>query len=200
MVIPVLFCHDPSSPYPRKARWQDCFINTALAQALYCRIVMMVDLKTIPNDEITLHGKAGLMWYVQKNITEEDINDALKDVAGSPELSQFSNEQMACLIHSLAQEAYARAPEGFSRHPEENTTGYKETMMTFAEHLEQEGHKNGRQEGLVEGLQLGRHEGRRERGREIANNMLALGLDRTTIALVTGLSSAELDGLMNAEL
>lgn len=59
--------------------------------------------------------------------------------------------------------------------------------MTIAEQLEQKGHKIGLQEGRQEGLSAG--------CRNIARNMLAIGLERATIELTTGLSSAELDAL-----
>lgn len=70
--------------------------------------------------------------------------------------------------------------------------------MNVAEQLEQKGRKIGWQEGLQEGRQEGRQEGLHAGCKEIARNMLAIGLERATIELTTGLSSAELDALKNS--
>jgi predicted transposase YdaD len=75
-------------------------------------------------------------------------------------------------------------------------------MMTIAEHLEQKGRQKGLQEGIQKGMQEGMQEGIQKgsstREREIARNLLAMKMDRSTIEQVTGLSCAQLDVLMNA--
>ena len=81
---------------------------------------------------------------------------------------------------------------------------HKDTLMTIADQLRQEGRKEGedkgRQEGRQEGIELGEIKGRQEgeaKGRqealnEMARNMLLRGIERKTVMDVTGLSADEL--------
>lgn len=66
--------------------------------------------------------------------------------------------------------------------------------MTIADYLRQEGMQKGMQKGMHKGMQKGRQVERSE----IARNLLSIGLDRAEIVRATGLSSADLDALMNS--
>jgi predicted transposase/invertase (TIGR01784 family) len=61
------------------------------------------------------------------------------------------------------------------------------------------GIKTGREEGIKagreEGIKAGREEGIKAGRKDIARTMLANGMDRATVAQMTGLSEAELDRL-----
>ncbi|EDL9044605.1 Rpn family recombination-promoting nuclease/putative transposase [Salmonella enterica] len=65
---------------------------------------------------------------------------------------------------------------------------HKEKIMTIAERLRQEGHRN----GLQKGLQQGKQEGQRLAALRIARSMLNDGFDRDTVLRVTGLAPADL--------
>ncbi|WP_410012927.1 Rpn family recombination-promoting nuclease/putative transposase [Sodalis sp. C49] len=123
---------------------------------------------------------------MQKHIRDRDINLRLRDIALLLELAPPGKELVVCLMHYLAQEANSLDPEIFFRNLGKNTPRYKEEMMTIAEHW------------VLKGRQEGRNEGRSERDKEIARNMLAMGLDRATVSQVTGLSDAELDALVDS--
>ena len=69
---------------------------------------------------------------------------------------------------------------------------HKDTLMTIADQLRQEGEAKGRQEGIQLGETKGRQEGRQEALNEMARNMLLRGIDRKTVMDVTGLSADEL--------
>ena len=56
-----------------------------------------------------------------------------------------------------------------------------------------EGRGIGREEGLKEGLKKGIEEGTAKRNREIAINMLAMGLNIDLVSQATGLSSQEIE-------
>ncbi|WP_413729202.1 Rpn family recombination-promoting nuclease/putative transposase [Sodalis sp. RH22] len=186
LVIPLLFYHGTRSPYPYSTRWLDGFHDPALAQALYCQPFPLVDVTVIPDDEIKTHRKAALLEYVQKHIRDRDINLRLRDIALLLELAPPGKELVVCLMHYLAQEANSLDPEIFFRNLGRDTPRYKEEMMTIAEHW------------VLKGRQEGRNEGRSERDKEIARNMLAMGLERATVSQVTGLGDAELDALADA--
>jgi predicted transposase/invertase (TIGR01784 family) len=55
--------------------------------------------------------------------------------------------------------------------------------------------EEGREEGRQEGLEQGRQEGMKQAKFEMARTMLAQGIDRATVAQVTGLSADELAGV-----
>jgi len=190
----MVFYHGVQSPYPYSTRWLDGFDDPAMAEELYRQAFPLVDITVVPDEEIKTHRKVALLEYVQKHIRERDINLRLRDIAFLLELTQPSKEQVICLLHYLAQEANTLDSDAFFRNLGQNTPHYKEEMMTIAEQLEQKGHKIGWQEGRQEGRQEGLHAG----CKEIARNMLAIGLERATIELTTGLSSAELDALTNS--
>ena len=187
LVIPLLFYHGPQSPYPYSTRWLDCFHDPAAAQTLYCQEFPLVDVTVIPDDEIKTHKKAALLEYVQKHIRARDINSRLQDIVALLGLAQPTKEQVVGLLKYLAQEENTLDSEAFFRNLRAHTPRYREEMMTVAEQLEQKGHKIGHQ--------IGRQEGRSERDREIARNLLAIGLDRASIEHATGLSDAELNAM-----
>ncbi len=98
-----------------------------------------------------------------------------------------SKEQVKALLRYLTHEGNGLDLQTFLRILVKNTPRYREEMMTLAEQLEQK--------GLEKGLQKGRS----EQARDIARNLLALGLDRATIEHATGLSPSELSALTNLE-
>ena len=85
---------------------------------------------------------------------------------------------------------------------------HKDTLMTIADQLRQEGRQEGRKEGEAkgrqegiqlgeekgrqEGIQLGETKGRQEALNEMARSMLLRGIERKTVMDVTGLSADEL--------
>lgn len=64
---------------------------------------------------------------------------------------------------------------------------HKERLMTIAERLKQEGHRNGLQQGIQQGLAQGVQKGTQEEALRIARMMLEKGIDRDLIQLITGL-------------
>jgi len=194
MIVPILFYHGKQSPYPYGMRWLDCFEDPAAAQTLYTQAFPLVDVTIIPDDEIKTHRKVALLEYVQKHIHERDINIHLPDIAELMEKFKPCKEEVQSLIHYLTQEGNALDTKKFIHNPVENTPRYREDLMTIAECLKQEG----RQKGLQEGLQKGLQEGGSKREREIAYNLLSVGLEHNVILQATGMSRAELDDLINS--
>lgn len=87
-------------------------------------------------------------------------------------------------MHYLVQAGNAREPIKFIRELALRTPQHKETLMTIAEYLEQQ--------GLERGLAQGRQEGRKEEAQRIAAAMLHSGLARDLVARLTGLTEEEL--------
>ncbi len=75
------------------------------------------------------------------------------------------------------------------------------TIMTIAEQLQRQGEERGLQQGLLQGerrgLQRGRQEGELWERQNIAQKMLASGMDIKTICELTELTESELVKLIN---
>ena len=130
-----------------------------------------------PDNEINTHRKVALLEYVQKHIHEKDINIHLNNITELMEKFTPSKEEVQSLMHYLTQEGNALDSKKFIHNLIENTPRYREDLMTIAEYLKQEG----------------RQEGGSKREKEIARNLLSIGLDRAAIVRATGVSSSDLD-------
>ncbi|WP_234276960.1 Rpn family recombination-promoting nuclease/putative transposase [Klebsiella pneumoniae] len=98
-----------------------------------------------------------------------------------------TESQVQALMHYLVQAGNTREPIKFIRELALRTPQHKETLMTIAEYLEQQ--------GLERGLAQGRQEGRKEEAQRIAVAMLHSGLPRDLVARLTGLTEQELTPL-----
>ena len=94
-------------------------------------------------------------------------------------------------MHSLVLAGNSREPIKFIRGLARRTPQHKETLMTIAEYLEQQGLER----GLLQGRQEGRQEGRKEEAQRIAAAMLRSGLAPALVAQLTGLAEQELASL-----
>jgi len=184
MIVPILFYHGKQSPYPYSMRWLDCFDDPAAARHLYTQAFPLVDVTVIPDDEIKTHRKVALLEYVQKHIHERDINIHLNIIAWLINKFKLSRDLVVCFLHYLTQKGNALDLKDLIRILEQNTPHYREEMMTLAEHLKKEG----------------RLEGRSEQAKEIARNLLSMGLDRDAIIRATGMTCSEIDALPDAEM
>jgi flagellar biosynthesis/type III secretory pathway protein FliH len=89
-----------------------------------------------------------------------------------------------------------------------NLSNYEELIMTYAEHLRQEGMQQGmqkgmqqgRQEGMQQGMQKGMQQGRQEgviqASLDIARSLLQAGVDKSIIKQTTHLTDEELKQLI----
>ncbi len=64
----------------------------------------------------------------------------------------------------------------------------KETIMSAADQLRQEGHNQGLKQGMLEGMQQGMQQGEYNKQREIAINMLKEGFGDPVVTKTTGIS------------
>jgi predicted transposase/invertase (TIGR01784 family) len=190
MIVPILFYHGKQSPYPYSMRWLDCFDDPAAAQNLYTQAFPLVDITVIPDDEIKTHRKVALLEYVQKHIHEKDINIHLNNITELMGKCKPSKEEAQSLMHYLTQAGNALDTKKFIHNLGKTTPRYREDMMTIAEQW--------MQEGMHKGIHKGRQEGRQVERSEIARKLMSLNTDRALVEQATGLSSAELDALMNA--
>ncbi len=191
LVIPVLFYHGLVSPYPFSLRWLDEFVAPELAGHLYHGAFPLADITVIPDDEIVTHQRMATLELLQKHIRQRDLAQLLDKLSELLLTGLATESQVQALMHYLVQAGNTREPIKFIRELALRTPQHKETWMTIAEYLEQQGLER----GLAQGRQEGRQEGRKEEAQRIAVAMLHSGLPRDLVARLTGLTEQELTPL-----
>ncbi|CAK8742823.1 ISNCY family transposase ISPlu15 [Sodalis praecaptivus] len=187
VVIPLLFYHGVTSPYPYSTKWLDCFAEPELAATVYHQEFPLVDITTIPDDEILTHRRAALLELVQKHIRTRDMLELVKELAGLLEQWSYPQELFLALLTYLAEAGNATEGETFILALAEQTPRYREGIMTIAEQLEEK--------GIQKGIQLGEQKGRQEAKIDMARQFLANGVDPAIVKMSIGLSDAELDSM-----
>lgn len=193
VVIPLLFYHGTTSPYPYSTRCLDCFAEPNFAAMVYNHSFPLVDITTIPDDEILSHRRVALLELVQKNIRTRDMLELVNELAGLLEQWAYPKEQFRSLLYYLAEAGNTVEGEKFIRALAEKTPRYREDAMTIAEQLE----AKGIEKGIVLGRQEGRQEGEHSASLKIARQLIANGVDRAIVKMSTGLSDDELASLFD---
>ncbi|QQA74619.1 Rpn family recombination-promoting nuclease/putative transposase [Pectobacterium parmentieri] len=172
LVVPLLFYHGRSRPYPYSLRWLDSFADPVLAQTLYEQPFPLVDLTVMPDDEIRTHRRMALLELVQKHIRTRDMLELAREIG---------------LL--------------FERWAAPLSTG-QEDIMTIAEQLKKmgfdEGIQHGIQQGLAQGLEQGIEQGMKNSARQIARHLLLTGMDKNSVQQATQLETEELEQLVTA--
>ncbi|MGL9724584.1 Rpn family recombination-promoting nuclease/putative transposase [Sodalis sp. (in: enterobacteria)] len=197
VVIPLLFYHGTTSPYPYSTQWLDCFTDPELAESVYKQAFPLVDITAMPDDEILSHRRVALLELVQKHIRTRDMLELAADIARLLNLWAIPKEQFRSLMYYIVGRGETSDTRQFLHTIAAQTQDYQEDVMTIAEQLRQEGEQRGilkgRQEGIQLGEQKGRQEGRQESARNIARQMLARGMERDVVKVCTGLSDHDLN-------
>ncbi len=81
VVIPLLFYHGTTSPYPYTTQWFDCFADPELAESVYRQAFPLVDITTILDEEILTHRQVALLQLVQKHIRTRDMLELAVELA-----------------------------------------------------------------------------------------------------------------------
>ncbi len=151
LVIPVLFYHGLVTPYPFSMRWLDEFAAPELATTLYHGEFPLADITVIPDDEIATHQRMATLELLQKHIRQRDLAQLL-DKLGELLLTGLATQtQVQALMHYLVLAGNSREPIKFIRELARRTPQHKETLMTIAEYLEQQGLERGLLQGRQEG-------------------------------------------------
>ncbi|HCI6778439.1 Rpn family recombination-promoting nuclease/putative transposase [Klebsiella quasipneumoniae] len=191
LVVPMLFYHGATSPYPFSLNWLDEFADPQLAKRLYGSQFPLIDVTVMPDDEIVQHRRVALLELMQKHIRQRDLSGITESLAAVVMLGYTNPRQLRMLFHYMLQYGNTAEPGVFLR----RLPQYEETLMSIAQKLKQEGRHEGRQEGRLEGRLEGLQEGSRREALRIAGSMLQNGLDKETVQKITGLSADDLKPL-----
>ncbi len=103
LVVPMLFYHGKTSPYPYSMDWFDCFQEPVQARQLYNQSFLLIDITVIPDEAIMNHKSITLLELVQKHIRVRDMME-LVDALVTLLLKGYTTErQTKGLIEYLIQ-------------------------------------------------------------------------------------------------
>lgn len=216
LVIPLLFYHGRSSPYPHRLNWLQEFARPDLACHLYGRDLPLIDVTVMPDDVIMGHRRNALLEFVQKHIRQRDLCEMLEGLVQLFSREYTGPDQIATSLTYLLRSGNVADARAFIRDLSEQVPQHEGAVMTGAEQLEkiglEKGMERGMERGLEQGLALGikqgiekgieqgieqgmaqgREQGLIEGKLDVARAMLAEGLDSTTIQRITMLSDVQL--------
>jgi len=176
LVVPMLFYHGEKSPYPYPMCWLDLLPQPQLAKALYTADFPLVDITVTPDSEIIQHRRIALLELIQKHIRQRDLMNLVEQLVALIVMGYTTDNQLKTLFNYIIQYGDAPRASAFLRQVAERTPKHKESLMTIAERLQEEG----------------RQEGRRAEALRIARTMLADGLEREVVIRITGLTAQDL--------
>ncbi|MGR5096810.1 Rpn family recombination-promoting nuclease/putative transposase [Vibrio maritimus] len=197
IVIPLLFYHGKTSPYPYSTNWLDEFDNPDLAKTIYSQAYPLVDVTVIPDDEIIQHKRVALLELVQKHVRQRDLLDFADTVVTLLLEHYLTEKQLDSLMEYLVRVGETSNLEALVKTLAEQVPEHEAKFMTIAEQLEAQGREQGLKQGLKQGIEQGEKLGWQEAQLSIAKKMLSAGLDASLIIETTGLSKEELTKLIN---
>jgi predicted transposase/invertase (TIGR01784 family) len=192
LVIPMLFYHGMTSPYPLSMDWLDLFSEPELARALYSQSFPLVDVTAIPDNEIMQQKRMALLEIVLKHArVVRDLRELAEPIGSLLKLRLCTHEQLETLLAYMADVGDTADPAGLLRILAQSSPEYEEIVMTMAQKLEKIGREKGRQEGMATGMEKGFLEGKRA----VARTLLMNGVAAELVMKATGLTAQELEQL-----
>ena len=183
LVVPMLFYHGATTPYPWSLNWLDCFADPQLASELYISPFPLVDVTVIPDDEIVRHRRVALLELIQKHIRQRDLMGIVEQLTTILLSGDANDRQLKTLFNYLLQTGNARRFGRFIHEVAQRVPQHRERLMTIAERLQEVGRRKGKREGQhAEALR-------------IARTMLADGTDLSTVQKITRLSVEDIQGV-----
>ncbi len=197
LVIPVLYYAGKRSPYPWSVNWLEEFDDPALAKRLYGGAFPLVDVTVIPDEEISQHRHIAALTWLQKHVRSLEKMQNLEPLVLLLKSEYTDGQTLTILVNYFIHTGERAEPKTFLRTLANRLPQHKETLMTIAEYLVQEGREEGRAEGRQEGRQEGREkglqEGRQEEAMRIAAQLITMGMSPETVKQVTSLTDDVLE-------
>lgn len=197
LVIPILFYHGTTRPYPYSMCWFDAFSDAELAKRIYTNPFPLVDITEVPDDEILTHRRIAILEFLQKHIRQRDLMMLTESLVKLLQAGYTSDKQLQTALNYILQVGNITDSGAFFRELANKVPQQGEVIMTPAEQLRQEGLEKGLEKGLKKGLEKGLEKGREEATYKIAQAMIASGIDRVQVLQLTGISEESLETLMH---
>ncbi|POP41369.1 ISNCY family transposase [Superficieibacter electus] len=187
LVIPILFYQGRRSPYPWTLNWLDGFNDPQLARQVYSQDFTLVDITTIPDEDIMQHRSMAALTLIQKHIRQRDLAELLDKLASLLIMEHISEPQVVALVNYMLQTSETQNATLFLRKLAQRVPRHGDKLMTMAEQLENI--------GLMKGIEQGKITGEHQARLQIAQAMLENGLDDRAIVNMTGIKEEELQQL-----
>lgn len=189
LVIPILFYQGRRSPYPWAMNWLEDFTDPQLACQIYSHDFTLVDITTIPDDDIMQHRSMAALTLIQKHIRQRDLAQLLDKLASLLIMEHIDRQQVVALVNYMLQTSETQNAIVFLRKLAQRVPRHGDELMTMAEQLENI--------GLMKGIEKGKQAGEREATLKIARAMLENGLEEQAIVKMTGIAIEELRQLQH---
>ncbi|MBP2168261.1 putative transposase/invertase (TIGR01784 family) [Erwinia toletana] len=179
LVIPIVFYHGRQRPYPHSRYLRKTTNEPELVMGLHDTCFLLVDISTIPDDEIISHKGLALLEFMQKNIFARDLSVHFEQLVMLLESNMNTEAQRAAAIKYILRAGDTADTTSFIHMLAKRLPQDKELIMTMSQKLELKGRQEGRQEGVL----------------KVARAMLREGMKMSTVMKVTGLTKADLKRL-----
>lgn len=180
------------SPYPWAMNWLEDFTDPQLACQIYSHDFTLVDITTIPDDDIMQHRSMAALTLIQKHIRQRDLAQLLDKLASLLIMEHIDKQQVVALVNYMLQTSETQNATVFLRKLAQRVPRHGDELMTMAEQLENIGLLKGLEKGLEKGIRQGKQAGEREATLKIARAMLENGLEEQAIVKMTGIAIEEL--------
>jgi len=179
LVIPILFYHGRTSPYPYSLRWFDEFYDPQLAEQLYTHPLPLVDITVTPDSEIMQHRRIAALELLQKHIRLRDLSAIISPLAGLLAIGYTEPDRLIAVLNYMLQHGSADNPEQLIQELSQHTVDDEGAPMKIADYFEQKGWNKGWDSG------------RCEEARRIALVLLNNGMDPVLVKEITGVAETE---------
>lgn len=178
IIVPLVLYNGEESPYPHPTNIRELFADKDLVDKFPLGNFKLVDLTAIPDEEILQHGKVALLEMLAKHIRVRDFKTVVQLLVRA--VINAHNDHLSKSLFDSAVSYLINAREDIELEPLfneiiTNVSEYKETIMTYAEKLRQEGEQKAE--------------------KAIAQKLLKSGVDTSVIAGATHLTKAQIEEL-----
>ncbi|CDL81303.1 Rpn family recombination-promoting nuclease/putative transposase [Xenorhabdus szentirmaii] len=160
LVVPVLFYHGDSSPYPFQQRWTQCFSLPDLAEDIYFNPFPLVDVTVIDDNELINHRKIAIMELAMKHKNLREGFKAVTTLLAQVLKDNYnSDNDVVTILNYLFAIMDSPHFEQVLQQLIEQVDNHQEVIMSIAQRLHEKGRKEGIQQGMSQGIQQGISQG-----------------------------------------
>ena len=187
LVIPIIIYNGIDSPYPYETDIINLFGDELSIKNIGLGRFKLIDLTIMTEHEILKHKQLAVLEMCLKHIKARDFLKVTQHLLNAIIVAHKNNFEESLFNSMLSYLTNAKEYKDLSplfKSIEENISEYKETVMTYAEELRQEGMKKGMEEGREEGMR---------RQLEMVRKLIKSGVDENIILETFELTKKELD-------
>ncbi|MDE9536823.1 Rpn family recombination-promoting nuclease/putative transposase [Xenorhabdus bovienii] len=186
LVVPVLFYHGDTSPYPFQQVWTQCFSLPELAEEMYFNPFPLVDVTVIDDNELVNHRKIAVMELAMKHKNlREGFQVVTRLLADALKQNYNSDNDVVTIMNYLFVTMDSPHFEQVIQQLIEQVDSHQEVIMNIAQRLQEKGRKEGIQQGERQALI------------NVARAFLKNGASIELVMASTGLSREELISLQS---